>query len=125
MPFTIWTVLGLLLIGVAAGSLSGLVGIGGGIVIVPALVLGLGFSQHTAQGTSLAVLALPVVGLGAFTYYRNGHMHIPTALIIAAGFVIGGLFGGKLANALPAETIRRVFGVLLLLLAVKMLFFPK
>jgi uncharacterized protein len=125
MSFTIWTVLGLLLIGVAAGSLSGLVGIGGGIVIVPALVMGFGFSQHTAQGTSLAVLALPVVGLGAMTYYRNGHMSIPTALIIAAGFIIGGLFGGKIANALPVETIRRIFGGLLLLLAVKMLFFPK
>ncbi len=125
MQLTISTVIGLLLLGIAAGSLSGLVGIGGGIVIVPALVFGFGFSQHTAQGTSLAVLALPVVGLGALTYYRNGHMNIPTAMIIAVGFVVGGLFGGKLANALPAETIKRIFGGLLMLLAVKMLFFPK
>ncbi len=122
---TIWTVLGLLVLGVAAGALSGLVGIGGGIVIVPALVLGLGLSQLTAQGTSLAVLAMPVVGLGAFTYYRNGHVNLPVALIIAVGFVIGGLFGGKLANALPADTIRKVFAVLLLVVGTKLLFFGK
>ncbi len=122
---TIGTVLGLLLLGVAAGSLSGLVGIGGGIVIVPALVFGLGLSQQTAQGTSLAVLSLPVVGLGAWQYYRNGHMDISAALVIAIGFVVGGLFGGKLANALPAETIRKVFAGMLLVVGVKLLFFGK
>ena len=125
MQLTIWTILGLLLRGVAAGSLSGLVGIGGGIVIVPALMLGLGLSQHTAQGTSLAVLAMPVVGLGAYTYYRNGHVNLPVALIIAAGFVIGGMFGGRLANALPADAIRKVFAVLLLVIGAKLLFFGK
>ncbi len=122
---TLWTILGLLLLGAAAGSLSGLVGIGGGIVLVPALMLGFGLSQHTAQGTSLAVLAMPVVGLGAYQYYRNGHLDIPMALVIAVGFVVGGMFGGKLANALPADTIRKIFGVLLLVVGVKMLFFSR
>ncbi|MBC7447723.1 MAG: TSUP family transporter, partial [Hymenobacteraceae bacterium] len=111
--------------GVPAGSLSGPVGIGGGVVIVPALMFGLGLSQHTAQGTSLAVLSLPVVGLGALTYYRNGHVNLPVALLIAGGFVVGGLFGGRLANALPADTIRKVFAVLLLVVGVKLLFFGK
>jgi uncharacterized protein len=122
---TIPTILGLLLLGVAAGSLSGLVGVGGGIVIVPALVLGFGMSQHTAQGTSLAVLAMPVVGLGAYQYYRNGHIDIPTALVIGVGFVIGGMFGGKLANALPADTIRKVFACVLLAIGTKLLFFGR
>ena len=125
MQLTIGTVLALLLLGVAAGALSGLVGIGGGIVLVPALVIGLGLSQHTAQGTSLAVLAMPVVGLGAWQYYQKDHVNFPYALIIAAGFVVGGLFGGKLANALPAEAIRKVFAVLLLGIGVKMLFFGR
>lgn len=125
MQFTIWTIVGLLLVGVAAGSLSGLVGIGGGIIIVPALAFLLGFSQHMAQGTSLAVLSMPVVVLGAYEYYRKGHVSIPAALLIAAGFVVGGLLGGRLANALPADTIRKIFGGLLLLLAVKLLVFGK
>lgn len=122
---TLWTVIGLVLLGVAAGSLSGLVGIGGGIVIVPALMFGLGLSQQTAQGTSLMVLAMPVVGLGAWQYYRNGHVDVPTALLIAAGFVVGGLFGGKLANQLPADTLRKVFAGLLIVVGVKLLFFGK
>ena len=124
MQLTLWTVVGLLLLGVAAGSLSGLVGIGGGIVIVPVLIA-LGLSQHTAQGTSLAVLSMPVVGLGAFQYYSKGHIDIPAALVIALGFVVGGLFGGKLANALPADTIRKVFACMLLAIGFKLLVFGR
>lgn len=121
MNLTIWTVLALLVVGVAAGSLSGLVGIGGGVVIVPALIFLLGFDQHTAQGTSLAVLTMPVVVLGAFEYYRKGHVSLPAALIIAVGFIVGGMFGGRLANALPADTIRKIFAGLLVVLAGKLL----
>ena len=121
---TIGTILGLLLLGVAAGSLSGLVGIGGGIVIVPVLIA-MGLTQHTAQGTSLAVLTMPVVGLGAYQYFHKGHIDIPVALVIAVGFVVGGMFGGQLANKLPPDTIRKVFACMLLVVGVKLLFFGK
>ena len=127
MQLTLWMVLGLLLLGVAAGSLSGLVGIGGGIVIVPALMLGLGLSQHAAQGTSLAVLSMPVVALGAYQYYLKDHSNInlPVALLIAVGFVVGGMMGGKLANILPAVTVQKIFAGLLIVVGVKLLFFGK
>jgi uncharacterized protein len=125
MQLTVSTVLALLLIGLAAGSLSGLVGIGGGIIIVPALAVGFGLSQHTAQGTSLAVLAMPVVAWGAWNYYQKGHVNVPFALLIAAGFIVGGRLGGWLANELPAATIQKIFAGLLIVVGVKLMFFGK
>ncbi len=131
MQLTLPAILLLLLIGLAAGSLSGLVGIGGGIIIVPALMFAFSLDQKAAQGTSLAVLSLPVVALGAYQYYLKGveqgreNIHFAFALVIAVGFVIGGLFGGKLANALPTATVQKIFAVLLIVMGVKLLFFGK
>ncbi len=119
---------GLLAIGACAGFLSGLVGIGGGIIIVPSLIFLLGFTQHQAQGTSLAVLMLPVVGLGAYEYYRRGHITpalLPAIGVMAVAFVAGSWLGGRTANVLPDDVLRRVFGALLLVLGVKFLFFGK
>jgi uncharacterized membrane protein YfcA len=108
-------------IGLVAGMLSGLVGIGGGLLMVPALVWLLSYSQHQAQGTSLAVLMLPVVFLAARDYYKAGHIDPKVVGVIAAAFVVGGYFGGKWALALPADQLRKVFGVILLLASIKLL----
>jgi len=112
--------LGSLGLGLIAGVLSGLVGIGGGVIIVPALVYFFGMDQKTAQGTSLAVL-LPPTGLLAFLeYYRAGHVDIRVGAAIVVGLLLGGLFGGGFAQQLPHEALRKVFAVLLLLTAIKM-----
>jgi hypothetical protein len=103
-----------------AGVLSGLVGIGGGVIIVPALVYFFGMDQRTAQGTSLAVL-LPPTGLLAFMeYYRAGHVDVKVGAAIVVGLLVGGLFGGQFAQQLPHEALRKIFAVLLLLVAIKM-----
>ncbi|MEP7165934.1 MAG: sulfite exporter TauE/SafE family protein [Ferruginibacter sp.] len=121
----IQTILILVLVGIAAGMLSGLVGVGGGIVIVPALVLVLGFSQKMAMGTSLGILLLPVGILAVFQYYKQGYVDVPVVLIISAAFVFGGYFGSKIALSLPQETIKKIFAVFMIVIAVKMLFFDK
>lgn len=121
----ITTLLILVLIGLASGFLGGMVGIGGGIIIVPALVYFLGFTQHQAQGSSLALLMLPVGILGVIQYYKQGHVDFSVVVILAAGFVIGSFFGSKLSLHLPQETIKKVFAVLLLVMAIKMLFLDK
>ncbi len=121
----IQTVLLLLLIGLLAGVLSGLVGIGGGIIIVPALVVALGFSQKLAQGTSLAVLLLPVGILAVMQYYKQGFVDVKVVTIVAASFFIGGYFGSKIALYLPQETVKKIFAILLILISIKMLFFDK
>jgi uncharacterized membrane protein YfcA len=111
----------LVLIGLLAGILSGFVGIGGGVVMVPALVMLMGYSQHQAQGTSLAVLALPVVGLAVWNYYKAGVIDPKVVGVIALSFVVGGYFGSKWSLALPTETVKRVFGVVMLLLSLKLI----
>jgi uncharacterized membrane protein YfcA len=123
MSIQIWIIL--ILIGVASGMLSGFVGVGGGLIIVPALVLFLEFSQKTAQGTSLAILLLPVGILAVMEYYKHGYIDIKIALIISAGFVVGGFFGSKIALVLPQDTIKKVFAIFMLIVAIKMLFFDK
>ncbi len=113
----------LLLIGLGAGILSGLVGIGGGIIIVPALVFFLGYTQIDAQGTSLAVLLLPVGIFAVLNFYKNGHVNINATLLISGGFVFGALFGSYLTNSvIPPDIIKKIFGLLLLFVAYKMLF---
>lgn len=113
--------LGCLAIGAIGGALSGLVGVGGGVFIVPALVLLLGMPQHTAQGTTLALL-LPPIGLFAFwTYYKNGHVDVRAALLLGAGFLLGSLLGSKLAISLPAATLKRGFGVFLVLVGARLI----
>lgn len=121
----IQTVIIVILIGIAAGMLSGLVGIGGGLVIVPALVYFLGFSQHTAQGTSLAMILLPVGIFAVIFYYKQGHVDVKVVWLLAVGFIIGSAFGSKLALNLPQETIKKIFAVLMILIAIKMLFLDK
>jgi hypothetical protein len=111
----------LVAIGLAAGILSGFVGIGGGVVMVPALVLLLGYGQHQAQGTSLAVLMLPVVALAVRNYYKAGVIDPKVVAVIAVAFVLGGYFGSRWALALPVEIVKRVFGVLMLLIALKLI----
>jgi uncharacterized membrane protein YfcA len=123
MSIQIWIIL--ILIGVASGMLSGFVGVGGGLIIVPALVLFLEFSQKMAQGTSLAILLLPVGILAVTEYYKHGYIDIKIALIISVGFIIGGYFGSRIALVLPQDTIKKVFAVFMLIVAVKMLFFDK
>jgi uncharacterized protein len=110
-------------IGLVAGVVSGLFGIGGAILIVPALVLILKLDQHTANGTSLAALLLPVGLLGAMQYYRQGKMNIPYAVIIAIGLFLGAYLGARLAGGMSDVTLRKAFGGLLLVVSVKLLLF--
>jgi uncharacterized protein len=110
------------LVGVVAGALSGLLGIGGGIVIVPALVFLFGYSQHLAQGTTLALMVPPIGILAAWTYYRSGNVNLPAAAWICAGFVVGGLLGARWAAAVPELILRRTFGVFFLLMSLRMIF---
>ena len=117
------TILILFCIGIVAGMLSGIVGIGGGIIIVPALVFFLGFSQLKAQGTSLGILLLPVGILAVIQFYKQGYIDMKTVGIVACSFVVGGYLGSKIALALPQETVKKVFAVLLLLISIKMFFF--
>lgn len=119
------TLIIILLVGLAAGILGGMVGIGGGIIIVPALVYFLGFSQFKAQGTSLAMLMFPVGILGVIQYYKQGYVDFRIVIVLAAGFVIGSLLGSRLSLSLPQDLVKKLFAVLMLLLGVKMLFFDK
>lgn len=118
---TISTLLLLLCIGLLAGLLSGLIGIGGGIIMVPLLLL-LGMSQHESQGTSLAVLSVPVTALAAFNYYKEGYVDWKYAAIIAVFFVIGGYIGSKLAIQIDEKILKKIFGFILLLVAGKLIF---
>ncbi len=113
---------GLGLLGLAAGSLSGLVGIGGGIVIVPGLVYLFGFDQHSAQGTSLALLLPPLGILAVMEYHRNGYVDIRAAAIMAVLFLVGALLGARLANHIDGTLLRKVFAGFLLLASVRMFF---
>jgi uncharacterized protein len=125
MKMTLPIIIAIVVIGIAAGMLGGLVGVGGGIIIVPSLVYLLGFSQKMAQGTSLGLIMLPVGILGVLNYYKQGNVDFRVVGILAIGFVLGSFFGSKIALALPEEKIKKIFAVLLILIAVKMLFLDK
>lgn len=116
------TILILALIGLAAGYLSGFVGIGGGIIMVPALTMLLLVDQKTAQGTSLAVLMMPIGILGVYNYYKQGHVEIKYALVIAALFVAGSYFGSKTSLSLDTTLVKRIFGGFMILVALKFIF---
>lgn len=118
---TVQIVLILIMIGLLAGMLSGLIGVGGGIIVVPALVFFLGFSQHEAQGTSLGLLLLPVGILAVANYYKQGFIDVKVVAIMCLAFVIGGWFGSKLSLALPEEIVKKIFAVILFYTAFKML----
>jgi uncharacterized protein len=121
----IQTILIIILVGISAGMLSGLVGVGGGIIIVPALVYFIGFSQKTAQGTSLGLIMLPVGILGVLQYYKQGHVDYKVVGILAIGFLAGSFFGSKIALSISQDTLKKIFAVLMIIIAVKMLFFDK
>jgi uncharacterized protein len=108
-------------IGIITGAAGGMLGIGGAIIMVPALVYIMGFSQQMAQGTSLAVMLPPIGILAAFNYYKAGQVNIKFAIILGITFIIGSYFGSKLALNIPQTLLRKIFGVLLLLSAAKML----
>ncbi len=111
----------LILLGVAAGVASGLVGIGGGIILVPALVFLFGLSQHQAQGTTLALMVPPIGIIAAYTYWRSGYVNFRIAALICLGFLIGSLLGARFSLSLPNAVLQKVFGVFLLLLSVRLL----
>ena len=115
------TILILLAIGIIAGFLSGLIGIGGGIVIVPMLVYFLAMGQKTAQGTTLCMFLLPIGALGVFNYYKAGHVDFKTAAIIAITFLIGSYFGSKTALTFDTKIVRQIFAVAIILIGIKML----
>lgn len=120
----ITTLLILILIGLAAGAFSGLVGLGGGIIMIPAMVLFLGMSQYMAQGTSLAVMLPPIGILAAYNYWKAGELNLKFALIIAVTFVIGSYFGSKFALNIPQDSMRKIFAIFLVIMAIN-LFFKK
>ncbi len=115
----------LIAIGLAAGVLAGMFGIGGGLVIVPALLYFMKMGEVDAIGTSLAALIPPVGLLGAMEYYRAGHINLKFAVIIAAGLFVGAFFGARIILALPAVAIRRIYAVFLVLVAARMLLTAK
>jgi uncharacterized membrane protein YfcA len=110
-----------LLLGLLVGVLSGVVGIGGGILIVPALVYIFHMNQHKAQGTSLGALLAPIGILAFWEYYKAGNADIKAALVIALGFIAGGYFGGLWAQKLPDVVLQRIFGALLIIIGIKLL----
>ena len=110
------------LLGLVVGALSGLVGIGGGILIVPALVYFFHMSQHKAQGTSLGALLAPIGIFAFWEYYKAGNADLKAAAIIAVCFAVGAYFGGAWAQNLPEQTLRKVFGVVLMLAGARMFF---
>ena len=110
------------LLGLLAGVISGLIGIGGGVIIVPALIFLFGFSQQEAQGTTLGLLVPPIGILAAWTYYQQGYVNLKVATLICCGFLVGGLLGAKLAISLPSNILEKIFGIALLLVALKMIF---
>lgn len=112
----------LLSIGLGAGMLSGFVGIGGGVIIVPALVFLLGLSQHEAQGTSLFVLVMPVVFLALTNYWKTGNVNWKYGLIIALAFVIGGYFGSKLSLKLSPQFVKLAFGLIMAYVSFQLIF---
>lgn len=122
---TTTTIIIIILTGLAAGILGGMVGIGGGIIIVPALVYFLAFSQHQAQGTSLALMLFPVGILGVINYYKKGYVDFRYAGLLAIGFVVGSYLGSKFSLSLPQLTVKKIFAVIMLLVALKMLFLDK
>jgi uncharacterized membrane protein YfcA len=114
-----------LLLGIGAGVLGGLVGIGGGILLVPALVYFFDFNQKMAQGTTLAAMVPPIGIVAAYIYYTRGETNIYAAIFISIGFILGSVFGANAANKIETELLSRLFGVFTVIVGLKMVFFPK
>ena len=124
-PLTMETIIYLVLIGLAAGFLGGMVGIGGGVIIVPALGLLLGMSQHLSQGISLTLLMFPVGILGVINYYKKGYVDFRYAGLLAVGFLLGSYLGSRFSLSLSQDVVKKIFAVVMILLALKMLFSDK
>jgi len=112
----------LLTIGLIAGLVGGTLGVGGGIIIVPALIFILGYTQHQAQGTSIAFMLPPIGILAAYNYYKAGHINIRVALILTVAFVIGAYFGSMLSVNIPDKILKKIFGAFMLFVALKIIF---
>ena len=112
----------LIVIGLLAGILSGLVGVGGGILMIPLLIMFLGVTQHEAHGTAIFAMLPPIGILAAMNYYKEGFVKWEYAAVMALTFVVGGYFGSKLSISLPDQTVRKVFGVIMLIGAIKLIF---
>jgi uncharacterized protein len=122
MKMSVTAILIIVVLGLVTGFMAGMLGIGGGIIVIPALAVILGFTQQSAQGTSLAMM-LPPVGLFAvMNYYKAGHVDLRVAGILALFFIVGSVFGSQIAVKIPQDTLKKIFGVFLLLVAIKMLF---
>ena len=113
----------LIVIGLLAGVLSGFVGVGGGILMIPLLMLLLGLSQFEAQGTALVAMLPPIGILAAMNYFKSGYVKWEYAVVIALTFVIGGYFGSKMSLSLNPTTVRKAFGVVMFFAAIKLIFF--
>jgi len=110
------------ILGLVAGIFGGLFGIGGAIIIVPALVYFFGLTQHTAQGTTLAIMVAPVGLLAALRYYQSGHVNLSIAIFVCLGFFVSGLIGAHFVQYLPGPVLKKLFGVLLLFISMQMIF---
>jgi uncharacterized protein len=110
-----------ILLGLIAGIFSGLVGLGGGVIVVPFLVMFFGFSQHTAQGTTLAMMVPPIGILAAWTYYQQGHVDLKVSGLLIIGFIVGGYIGAKFALLIPKELMQKIFGISIILIGIRML----
>lgn len=113
------------IVGIVSGILGGMLGLGGAIVIIPALVMFLGFSQQTAQGTTLAMMVLPVGAMAAWQYYQKGFVDVKAALILGVFFFVGGYVGAKFATKIPQDVMKKSFAVMLILISLKMWFSTK
>lgn len=116
------TIIILVLIGVFAGLISGFIGVGGGVIIVPALVYFLAVPQHTAIGTSLLIMLPPIGILAVMNFYKAGHINWSHGLIVATTFIIGAYFGSKLSLRLNANTVKLVFGIFMLYVSIRMIY---
>jgi len=116
------TIIILVIIGLMAGVFGGMFGVGGAIIMIPALVYFLGVDQHTAQGTSVAIMLPPIGLFAAYNYYKAGQVNIWYAVIIAVAFMVGGYFGSKIALMLPENLMKKIFAILLILVALKLIF---
>ena len=111
-----------IILGLVAGFFSGIVGLGGGIIIVPVLVFIFGLTQQQAQGTTLALMVPPIGILAAYAYYQNGYVDLKIAALIGVGFILGGWFGAKIAINLPREVLQKIFAISLFVISIKMFF---
>ncbi len=110
-----------IILGLITGILSGMFGLGGGIIVIPALVILFGLSQHQAQGTTLAMMVPPIGLLAAWTYYKDGFVDLKIAALLCIGFFFGGLIGAKFVTALSDPVLRKIFGIFMLIISVKMI----